>query len=265
VGVGAIVKNVQSVTRLDSSWAIGSSLPLSEDHCRLVARSSNKPAWYPYLKRAIDIFGALVGLTLLMPLMAAIALAVGLTSRGGIFFVQERYGLNRRLFRIYKFRTLLAHLADQSGVRQVTDDDHRLTSIGKFLRLTSLDELPQLWNVLIGDMSLVGPRPHVPGMKACGILYEELVPNYFVRNQMRPGVTGLAQVEGFRGSTEHREDAFGRVELDLLYVEQWSLLLDVKIILRTLATGFVVSSRRSRRASMPDFAFPIGETSPEID
>jgi lipopolysaccharide/colanic/teichoic acid biosynthesis glycosyltransferase len=127
-------------------------------------------------------------------------------------------------------------------VRQTTSDDQRVTAIGRLLRHTSLDELPQLLNVIKGDMSLVGPRPHVPGMLAASMPYEHLVPYYFQRHVVRPGVTGLAQVNGYRGTTTDAQSAIGRVSYDLEYIETWSLWLDVRIILRTVSREFLSGS-----------------------
>jgi lipopolysaccharide/colanic/teichoic acid biosynthesis glycosyltransferase len=135
-----------------------------------------------------------------------------------------------------------ADLGDQRGTRQTTADDPRVTPLGRILRKTSLDELPQLINVLKGDMSLVGPRPHVPGMLANGMLYEEFIPYYFQRHIMRPGLTGLAQMRGFRGTTTRPEAALARVDCDLEYIESWSLIQDVRIILTTVATEFLSGS-----------------------
>jgi lipopolysaccharide/colanic/teichoic acid biosynthesis glycosyltransferase len=159
-----------------------------------------------------------------------------------VLFTQYRYGYRNHRFRIYKFRTMHTHLADRSGVRQTTDGDPRVTAIGRLLRSTSLDELPQLINVIKGDMSLVGPRPHVPGMLAASLPYEHLVPYYFVRHVVRPGVTGLAQVSGYRGSTTEARSAIGRISCDLEYIEKWSLWLDVWIILRTVRREFLSGS-----------------------
>lgn len=185
-------------------------------------------------KRTVDIIGASFGLLLFAPLMIGIAIAIKVTSRGPIFFRQKRYGYHNRRFLIYKFRTMYNHLSDHRGTHQTTPGDPRVTPVGRILRKTSLDELPQLINVLIGDMSLVGPRPHVPGMLAGGLLYEQLTPYYFQRHHMRPGITGLAQVSGYRGDTSVPLSAVERLDHDLQYIEKWSLWLDFSIIIRTL-------------------------------
>jgi len=179
---------------------------------------------------------------LLSPLLLAIAVAIKLTSPGPVFFTQYRYGHRNRRFRIYKFRTMHTEMSDVSGVAQTVGDDPRVTLLGRALRRMSLDELPQLINVVIGDMSLVGPRPHVPGMKAASVRYEDLVPYYFQRHNIRPGITGLAQVSGFRGSTAVAAHAVSRVDYDLLYIEQWSLWLDIKILWRTVRHEFFSGS-----------------------
>jgi lipopolysaccharide/colanic/teichoic acid biosynthesis glycosyltransferase len=193
-------------------------------------------------KRLFDFTGALAGLLFLLPLFVAIAVAIKVTSRGPVFFRQYRYGYRNRLFRIYKFRTMYTALGDSSGRRQTVARDARVTRIGRILRNTSLDEIPQLINVLRGEMSLVGPRPHVPGMLAAGVLYEDLVPYYFQRHAVRPGITGLAQVNGCRGSTEEGESAIARVDYDLDYIEHRSLRLDLSIIVRTVRKEFLAGS-----------------------
>jgi exopolysaccharide biosynthesis polyprenyl glycosylphosphotransferase len=185
-------------------------------------------------KRALDIAGAGLGMFILGPLMIGIAIAIKLTSPGPVLFQQKRYGYHNRRFWIYKFRTMYVHLGDDRGTRQTTSGDPRVTPLGRILRKSSLDELPQLINVLKGDMSLVGPRPHVPGMLAGGMLYEELTPYYFQRHNMRPGVTGLAQVSGFRGSTAAPAPAVERLNCDLRYIENWSFWLDLRIIVGTV-------------------------------
>jgi lipopolysaccharide/colanic/teichoic acid biosynthesis glycosyltransferase len=184
-------------------------------------------------KRAFDFSVALVFLLSLAPALLLIAAFIKGTSRGPALFRQKRYGINGELFEIWKFRTMYMALGDQQGVKQTRDNDPRVTPFGRFLRRTSLDELPQMVNVLNGDMSLIGPRPHVPGMLAGGVLYEELVPTYHQRHVIRPGITGLAQVSGFRGSTEDAEHAKARVDYDLLYIETWSFILDLRILFLT--------------------------------
>jgi polysaccharide biosynthesis protein PslA len=193
-------------------------------------------------KRVFDVTGSLTGLMFLLPIFVAIALAIKATSRGPVFFRQYRYGYRNRLFKIYKFRTMHHARGDASGRRQTVAGDSRITPLGRILRNTSLDEIPQLINVLRGDMSLVGPRPHVPGMLAADLLYEDLVPYYFQRHTARPGITGLAQVSGCRGSTAQSGPAISRIDYDLHYIERWSLRLDIMIIMRTIRKEFLSGS-----------------------
>jgi exopolysaccharide biosynthesis polyprenyl glycosylphosphotransferase len=194
------------------------------------------------LKRGLDFTVAALALTLLAPLFILIAAVIKMTSPGPVFFHQWRYGYRNRRFRIYKFRTMYTHLQDRTGTNQATRDDVRITPIGRILRVTSLDELPQLINVVKGNMSLVGPRPHVPRMLAADVLYEHLVPYYFQRHTVRPGITGLAQVSGYRGSTAQAGDAIARIDYDLEYIETWSLWLDIKIILKTIRREFLLGT-----------------------
>jgi len=189
-------------------------------------------------KRIFDVTIASLALAILSPFLLVVAAAIKLTSPGPVFFTQHRYGYRNRRFRIYKFRTMHATMSDKSGVAQTVGNDPRVTLLGRILRRTSIDELPQLINVVLGDMSLVGPRPHVPGMKAASVKYEDLVPYYFHRHSIRPGITGLAQVSGCRGSTARADAAVSRVDYDLQYIEQWSLWLDLKIIVRTIRHEF---------------------------
>lgn len=193
-------------------------------------------------KRTIDIVGSGFGLLFFAPLLIGIVIAIKANSPGPVFFHQKRYGFHNRRFWILKFRTMYVDLGDERGVRQTTAGDPRITPVGRILRKTSLDELPQLINVFKGDMSLVGPRPHVPGMLAGGMLYEELTPYYFQRHHMRPGITGLAQVSGYRGSTAVALSAIERLDHDLRYITTWSLWLDIHIIVRTVVREFISGS-----------------------
>jgi polysaccharide biosynthesis protein PslA len=193
-------------------------------------------------KRIFDVVAASVALLFAAPILLAIAIAIKMTSPGPVLFFQYRYGYRNRRFKIYKFRSMRADAGDVKGVKQTVKGDARVTRIGKILRKTSLDEIPQLMNVIRGDMSLVGPRPHVPGQLAADLLYEDLVPYYFQRHTARPGITGLAQVSGCRGSTAEADPAISRIDYDLEYIERWSLRLDIMIILRTIRREFLSGS-----------------------
>jgi lipopolysaccharide/colanic/teichoic acid biosynthesis glycosyltransferase len=189
-----------------------------------------------------DIVVAGAALLFFAPLLMSVAIAIKLTSSGPVLFVQRRYGYRNRSFKIYKFRTMRTDAGDVRGVKQTVQGDSRVTAIGRILRKTSLDEIPQLLNVLKGDMSLVGPRPHVPGMLAAELAYEDLVPYYFQRHSARPGITGLAQVNGCRGSTVEAGRAISRIDYDLHYIEKWSLRMDIMIIMRTVRREFLSGS-----------------------
>jgi len=182
------------------------------------------------IKRASDIVLASVILVLILPLMAAIAIGIKLTSRGPVLFTQRRYGEDGREIVVYKFRTMTV-LEDGNVVKQATKDDARITRFGAFLRQYSLDELPQFVNVLQGRMSVVGPRPHAV---AHNELYRKLIRGYMVRHKVKPGITGWAQVNGLRGETETLEKMRARIEYDLSYLRNWSLQLDLQIVLRTI-------------------------------
>jgi len=186
------------------------------------------------VKRGMDIAVAATLLLLLSPVLLAVAAAVKLTSAGPVFFAQRRWGRGNAPFRLYKFRSMYVDLQDKSGIAHTVQNDPRVTAVGRFIRKYSLDELPQLINVLKGDMSLVGPRAHVLGMHAMGVRYEDLVPEYFARHIVRPGMTGLAQVRGFRGEVADEAHARGRVACDLEYIRTFSLWQDIKIMVLTV-------------------------------
>ncbi|MBE7732004.1 sugar transferase [Devosia sp. CC-YST696] len=175
----------------------------------------------------MDLALAFVGLVLLLPLLVGVAVLVKVTSPGAVFFRQQREGLGGKLFDVYKFRSM------RGG-----SDVEQITPLGHFLRKTSMDELPQLINVLMGDMSLVGPRPHVPDMRVAGRLYREVVPYYHLRTNVRPGLTGWAQANGLRGPIAEPGLAVDRINHDIAYIQNWSLALDCRILLRTLRREF---------------------------
>jgi len=184
------------------------------------------------IKRLIDLVGASLALVLLSPLLLVIALLVATTSSGPVFFAQTRYGLDGRPFKMLKFRTMtVSEDGSTPGLQQARRDDPRVTPLGRILRRWSLDELPQLLNVLDGSMSLVGPRPHAVDHNEH---YRQLIPGYMQRHSFKPGMTGLAQVEGWRGETAELDSMARRVEADLRYQREWSLGLDMRILLRTL-------------------------------
>ena len=190
------------------------------------------------VKRVSDIVLSALILALISPLMVLIAAGVKLSSPGPILFKQRRYGLDGRKIVVYKFRTMTV-AEDGDVVRQATRNDSRVTSFGAFLRRSSLDELPQFINVLQGRMSVVGPRPHAV---AHNEMYRKLIRGYMIRHKVRPGITGLAQVNGFRGETDTVEKMKARIEYDLAYLRSWSLLLDLQIIFKTVA---VVLARKN--------------------
>ncbi len=187
-------------------------------------------------KEIFDRVFALVAVIVLSPLLLAIALAVKLTSRGPVLFTQRRKGANGRVFKIYKFRSMRLHAQAQGVVSQATRNDPRITRLGSILRRTSLDELPQFFNVLRGDMSVVGPRPHAIEHD---VLYQNIVDGYIHRYRVKPGITGWAQINGFRGETDRIEKMQGRVEHDLYYLSNWSFRLDLRIVFATVFKGLV--------------------------
>jgi Undecaprenyl-phosphate glucose phosphotransferase len=189
--------------------------------------------WNMVMKTLFDrVAGAMI-LAALAPVMAAVALAIKFDSPGPVFFRQRRLGFNNERIEVLKFRSLYHEHADPNARRVVTKGDKRVTTVGHFIRRTSLDELPQLINVLRGELSLVGPRPHAVEAPATHRLWEEVVDGYFARHRVRPGLTGWAQINGWRGELDTEEKLRNRVEHDLYYIENWSLLFDLYILLRT--------------------------------
>jgi Undecaprenyl-phosphate glucose phosphotransferase len=190
--------------------------------------------WRAASKSAFDIVFASLMLIVASPLLAAVALAIRLDSPGPVLFRQPRLGFNNRLFTCYKFRTMHHAMTDLMGDRQATRGDARVTRVGKWLRALSLDELPQILNVLGGDMSLVGPRPHPPNTKADDKLFTDVVANYAFRHRVKPGITGWAQVNGWRGETRTLDQIENRVACDLAYIENWSIWFDLRIMILTI-------------------------------
>ena len=182
-------------------------------------------------KRTVDIIGSACGLILLSPLLLVLAILVKTSSKGPIIFRQERVGLHNKKFYMYKFRSMEVQTEEDEKKGWTVKNDPRVTKVGSFMRKTSLDELPQLWNILIGDMSIVGPRPERPQFVE---KFKEEIPRYMIKHQVRPGLTGWAQVNGYRGDTSIRR----RIECDLFYIENWSMFFDIKIMFLTLFKGF---------------------------
>ena len=185
-----------------------------------------------FVKRTVDIVGSIVALVLASPIMLIVALLIKLTSKGDVIFKQERIGLNKKPFIMYKFRSMKVQDSEEEKQGWTVKNDSRKTKIGTFIRKTSIDELPQFFNVLKGDMSLIGPRPERPQYVE---KFKDEIPKYMVKHQVRPGITGWAQVNGWRGDTSIEK----RVECDIYYIENWSFIFDVKIIILTFIKGFV--------------------------
>ena len=185
-----------------------------------------------FVKRSVDLFGAVVALILFSPVMLITAIVIKVTSPGPLIFKQERIGLKNKPFYMYKFRSMVVQEDTDEKKEWTTKNDPRVTPIGRFIRRTSIDELPQLFNVLMGTMSLVGPRPERPQFVD---KFKEEIPRYMIKHQVRPGLTGWAQVNGYRGDTSIRK----RIEYDLYYIENWTIGFDFKIILLTFFKGFI--------------------------
>ncbi len=189
--------------------------------------------WDSVAKRAFDIVFSLIGIIAFSPIMAAVAIAIKMDSKGPVFFKQKRHGFNNEVIHVLKFRSMFTEMCDPTAIKAVTKGDPRVTKIGRIIRKTSLDELPQFFNVLRGDLSLVGPRPHAITGQTHDRLYHEVVEGYFARHRVKPGVTGWAQINGWRGEVDTDEKIKSRTEYDLFYIENWSLWFDLKILLLT--------------------------------
>jgi Undecaprenyl-phosphate glucose phosphotransferase len=190
--------------------------------------------WDVVLKWVFDKVVGTLALVALSPVLLLTALAVKLDSKGPVFFRQKRYGFNNEMIEVFKFRSMYTNQSDATAQRLVTKGDPRVTRVGRFIRKTSLDELPQLINVVFkGDLSLVGPRPHAVHAKAADKLYDDVVDGYFARHKVKPGITGWAQINGWRGETDTQEKIQRRVEHDLYYIENWSVLFDLYILAKT--------------------------------
>ncbi len=217
----------------EDAYLMALALALSlDDHAMrgLLLSSPFDQAWAERLKRVEDIVLGTVFLGVSAPVMLACALGIKATSKGPVFFRQRRYGLGGREFHVLKFRSMSV-TEDGARVSQATKNDARVTRLGAFLRRTSLDELPQFLNVLRGDMSIVGPRPHAV---AHNEQYRRVIDAYMLRHKVKPGITGWAQVNGWRGETDTLEKMIARVEHDLYYIQHWSVLFDLEIVLRTV-------------------------------
>ena len=208
---------------------------IASRHGQFSLQAVNPPLddWGLWLKRAQDLMVSTTALLLLAPVMGAIAVAIKLECPGPILFRQQRVGFNGRTFELLKFRSMVPTKADADAVRQTAREDERVTRVGRIIRRTSLDELPQFFNVLQGAMSVVGPRPHALKTRAGGHVLQEAADSYFARHRMKPGLTGWAQVNGFRGELDTVEKLRQRVRCDIEYIDNWSTWLDLKIILQT--------------------------------
>jgi len=189
--------------------------------------------WNAVAKRSFDVIVASLALLCLSPLLVAVAIAIKLDSKGPVFFRQKRYGFNNQIIHVWKFRSMYVDQCDFNAKVAVTKVDPRVTKVGRFIRKTSIDELPQLFNVLGGQLSLVGPRPHAIGSNTQDRPWEFLVDTYFVRHKVKPGVTGWAQINGWRGEVDTEDKLRNRVEHDLYYIDNWNLIFDLYILART--------------------------------
>ncbi|TIS54134.1 undecaprenyl-phosphate glucose phosphotransferase [Mesorhizobium sp.] len=189
--------------------------------------------WDSVAKRAFDVVFSIIGIIVFSPVMLVMAIAIKLDSKGPVLFRQKRHGFNNEVIEVYKFRSMYSDKADPTAKQTVTKNDPRVTRVGRFIRKTSIDELPQFFNSLFGSLSLVGPRPHAIAAQSHNLLYNEVVDGYFARHKVKPGVTGWAQINGWRGEMDTNEKIRMRTEYDLYYIENWSLLFDLRILFLT--------------------------------
>ena len=224
--------DIQLIPDLHEYITLGCTIEEFEGLPMVLINGSPLQGWGAIIKRITDVFFSGLALVLLAPIFLLIAMLIRLTSKGPIFYSQERMGLDGRTFRMLKFRSMKQDAEAKSGAVWARPDDDRRTRLGSFLRSTSLDELPQFWNVLVGDMSLVGPRPERPIFVD---QFREDIPNYMLRHKVKAGITGWAQVNGWRGNTSLNR----RIECDLYYIRNWSYGLDWKIMILTFWKGFI--------------------------
>jgi putative colanic acid biosynthesis UDP-glucose lipid carrier transferase len=221
-----------TVTTTTTTNAFGTNFRRKRAELKSVRVTPLSRTHHAAMKRGLDVLISFVFLTSLFPLIyVVLAIAIKLSSPGPVFFVQEREGKMGRRFRCYKFRSMQLN----ADTQQATQNDPRTTGVGRFIRRTNLDELPQFINVLKGEMSVVGPRPHPMWLNE---KFSPLIQNYMMRHFVKPGITGLAQIHGFRGETKRTEDMEGRVAKDIWYMENWSLGLDIRIIFKTAISMF---------------------------
>jgi len=211
------------------------NISMRSGHTSLLLNSGRLPWNQKIIKRMFDLLISFAVLPFLLLFFLLVGLCILLDSRGPVYFRQERVGLGNRSFMIWKFRTMRAEESDPLGIRSTSRDDDRITRVGKVLRRTSIDELPQIFNVISGNMSLVGPRPHALGSRAENALFWDIDQRYWQRHVVKPGLTGLAQIRGFRGATERKIDLTMRLQSDLEYASHWSLINDIRILIGTIA------------------------------
>jgi len=229
---GANMRGEVLADDFDSIGAIG--MGKIEDHTTLVVSTGPLLLQQRVTKRTFDLAFVIPVLIIIAPVLVLVAIAIKLDSHGPVLFRQRRVGRGNAFFNILKFRSMHVDLTDADGNVSASRDDSRITRVGRFIRRTSIDELPQLINVVLGSMSVVGPRPHALGSLAGEHLFWEIDEHYWHRHTLKPGITGLAQVRGFRGATHHRNDLTQRLQADLEYIANWSIWQDVAIIVSTL-------------------------------